>query len=105
MGNVDASVNEMIKLMCDKAPTLKPSIFPTRLLATSQSIAEVICSTPEHVEQLKQWQLLQRSHLGEIAFLTEVDYSQRKIKVVEAKVQCLFHLSKAISYALYLARR
>lgn len=90
MSDIDGSVRDMISSLKERCPNLSPALFLIHL--TPKSL-EQLCSTPAQIDQVKSW-LLTRNK-SSYAFINEIDYSQRTIRIV--KIDSVNELDAALS--------
>lgn len=50
------------------------------------SLEDLCGGNPHLIEKAKSWQLAQKKENNEIAFITEVSYEHREVKIVALKV-------------------
>lgn len=80
---IESSILEMIKLLDDRCPILKPAIFPTQSCPNPHTL-ESLCSSNEQIEEIKLYTLSNSSSitsLPAIAFSTNINYSERIIHI------------------------
>lgn len=81
--SVDESIETLIGLIYESAPTLSPALFPS-----SYGIHSLrdICVYPTHESVMKDWLTSKNSDIVNVGFVTKVNILNRTINIVEIKV-------------------
>ena len=96
---IESAVVSLVATLQDRCPNLSPAVF---LNGTTPKSIEDLCTTNEQKNQVKSW--LSRQIEPSFSFVTEVNYNERKIRIinikpinsVDAKLTCLEEMLRMI---------
>jgi len=99
--SINSSITRLLKLLVVRCPNVKPAIFPKYLKPSS---VEDLFTYQNHRQQWLQWSS-ERNSSADFALITEMDFSNRTIRISEIKVNFQFTCSFKMRKNYYLVSR